>query len=56
MPDDDYPLIFITVRQLEHRHTDSITRHSATLEGGPRIAIKSKIFDLLPENRHCINR
>jgi len=32
MPDDDYPLIFITGRQLEHWHTGSMTRHSTTLD------------------------
>ena len=32
MPDDEYPLIFITGRQLEHWHTGSMTRHSSTLD------------------------
>lgn len=32
MPDEEYPLIFITGRQLEHWHTGSMTRHSATLD------------------------
>jgi formate dehydrogenase major subunit len=32
MPDTEYPLIFITGRQLEHWHTGSMTRHSATLD------------------------
>lgn len=32
LPDDNYPLIFITGRQLEHWHTGSMTRHSATLD------------------------
>ena len=32
MPDNDYPLIFITGRQLEHWHTGSMTRHSTTLD------------------------
>ena len=32
MPDNDYPLIFITGRQLEHWHTGSMTRHSPTLD------------------------
>ena len=32
MPDSEYPLIFITGRQLEHWHTGSMTRHSATLD------------------------
>jgi len=32
MPDDEYPLVFITGRQLEHWHTGSMTRHSPTLD------------------------
>ena len=32
LPDDEYPLIFITGRQLEHWHTGSMTRHSSTLD------------------------
>ncbi len=32
MPDSEYPLIFITGRQLEHWHTGSMTRHSSTLD------------------------
>ncbi|WP_428353553.1 formate dehydrogenase subunit alpha [Methyloprofundus sp.] len=32
MPDEEYPLIFITGRQLEHWHTGSMTRHSPTLD------------------------
>ena len=32
MPDAEYPLIFITGRQLEHWHTGSMTRHSPTLD------------------------
>ncbi len=32
MPDQEYPLIFITGRQLEHWHTGSMTRHSPTLD------------------------
>ncbi|HBA65976.1 MAG TPA: formate dehydrogenase subunit alpha [Methylococcaceae bacterium] len=32
LPDNEYPLIFITGRQLEHWHTGSMTRHSATLD------------------------
>ena len=31
-PDDDYPLIFITGRVLEHWHTGAMTRRSAVLE------------------------
>lgn len=32
MPDTEFPLIFITGRQLEHWHTGSMTRHSTTLD------------------------
>jgi formate dehydrogenase major subunit len=32
LPDQYYPLIFITGRQLEHWHTGSMTRHSVTLD------------------------
>ncbi|NOQ94363.1 MAG: formate dehydrogenase subunit alpha, partial [Methylophaga sp.] len=32
MPDNEYPLVFITGRQLEHWHTGSMTRHSPTLD------------------------
>lgn len=32
MPEAEYPLIFITGRQLEHWHTGSMTRHSPTLD------------------------
>lgn len=42
MPDDDYPYIFITGRQLEHWHTGTMTRHSRVLdaiEPGPCVMI-----------------
>lgn len=32
MPDDEYPLIFITARQLEHWHTGTMTRNASTLD------------------------
>lgn len=32
LPDEDYPFVFITGRQLEHWHTGSMTRHSAVLD------------------------
>ncbi len=32
LPDDDYPLTFITGRQLEHWHTGSMTRHATILD------------------------
>jgi len=31
LPDEHFPFIFITGRQLEHWHTGSMTRHSETL-------------------------
>ncbi len=42
MPTHDFPIIFITGRQLEHWHTGSMTRHSPTLdaiEPDPVVAI-----------------
>ncbi len=42
LPDDDYPVVFITGRQLEHWHTGTMTRHSRVLdaiEPGPSIFI-----------------
>jgi formate dehydrogenase major subunit len=32
VPDDEYPMVLITGRQLEHWHTGSMTRRSATLD------------------------
>jgi formate dehydrogenase major subunit len=32
LPDSDYPLVFITGRQLEHWHTGSMTRHASRLD------------------------
>ena len=32
LPDDDYPLVFTTGRQLEHWHTGSMTRRSRVLD------------------------
>ncbi len=31
LPDDQYPLVFVTVRQLEHWHTGSMTRRASVL-------------------------
>jgi len=46
LPDEEYPLIFITGRQLEHWHTGSMTRHSSTLD-----AIEpDPVVSLHPEN------
>ncbi|HIF50978.1 MAG TPA: formate dehydrogenase subunit alpha [Thiotrichaceae bacterium] len=42
LPDDEYPVVFITGRQLEHWHTGTMTRHSRVLdaiEPGPCIMI-----------------
>ncbi len=51
MPDDAYPLIFITGRQLEHWHTGSMTRHSKTLD-----AIEpDPVVTLHPENLAALN-
>lgn len=44
LPDDEYPVVFITGRQLEHWHTGTMTRHSRVLdaiEPGPCIMINS---------------
>jgi formate dehydrogenase major subunit len=32
LPDEEYPLVFITGRQLEHWHTGSMTRHASRLD------------------------
>ena len=32
LPDEDYPLVFVTGRQLEHWHTGSMTRHATMLD------------------------
>ncbi len=32
LPDDDYPLVFTTGRQLEHWHTGAISRHARVLD------------------------
>ena len=32
MPDDEYPFVFVTARQLEHWHTGSMTRRSSVLD------------------------
>ena len=42
LPDDKYPFVFVTGRQLEHWHTGTMTRHSRVLdaiEPGPCIMI-----------------
>ncbi|NOQ35228.1 MAG: formate dehydrogenase subunit alpha, partial [Methylococcaceae bacterium] len=50
LPSDEYPLIFITGRQLEHWHTGSMTRHSPTLdaiEPDPVVALHPEDLDNL---------
>ncbi|MGR9115775.1 MAG: formate dehydrogenase subunit alpha [Gammaproteobacteria bacterium] len=50
LPDNQYPLIFITGRQLEHWHTGSMTRHSPTLdaiEPDPVVSIHPRDLDKL---------
>ncbi len=32
LPDEEYPLVFVTGRQLEHWHTGSMTRHATMLD------------------------
>lgn len=42
LPDDEYPFVFVTGRQLEHWHTGTMTRHSRVLdaiEPGPCVMI-----------------
>ncbi len=42
MPDNEYPIVFVTGRQLEHWHTGTMTRHSRVLdsiEPGPCVMI-----------------
>ncbi|MEN8260431.1 MAG: formate dehydrogenase subunit alpha [Pseudomonadota bacterium] len=50
LPDEKYPLIFITGRQLEHWHTGSMTRHATMLdaiEPDPVVSIHPKDLDRL---------
>ena len=45
LPDNDYPYIFVTGRQLEHWHTGTMTRHSRVLdaiEPGPCVMINPR--------------
>ena len=39
LPDDDYPFIFMTGRQLEHWHTGTMTRHSRVPEHHRTLAV-----------------
>jgi formate dehydrogenase major subunit len=48
LPDDDYPFVFVTGRQLEHWHTGTMTRHSRVLdaiEPGPCVMINPADLD-----------
>ena len=50
LPDNEYPFVFITGRQLEHWHTGTMTRHSAVLdalEPHPTIFINPKDIERL---------
>lgn len=50
LPDDDFPTVFITGRQLEHWHTGTMTRHSRVLdaiEPSPCIIINPKHLERL---------
>jgi len=50
LPDDEYPVIFVTGRQLEHWHTGTMTRHSRVLdaiEPGPCIMINPETLKKL---------
>ena len=51
LPDDDYPFIFMTGRQLEHWHTGTMTRHSRvlnTIEPWPYILVN-------PDDLHALD-
>lgn len=53
LTDEEYPIIFITGRQLEHWHTGSMTRHASVLnaiEPGPSIFINSSQLSKLGIN------
>lgn len=51
LPDDDYPFIFTTGRQLEHWHTGTMTRHAAVLD-----AIEPEpVFNIHPDDLEAID-
>jgi len=51
LPDDDYPFIFTTGRQLEHWHTGTMTRHAAVLD-----AIEPEpVFNIHPDDLKAID-
>ncbi len=41
LPDDDYPFVFVTGRQLEHWHTGSMTRRASMLDAIEPVAVAS---------------
>ncbi|MEE9159258.1 MAG: formate dehydrogenase subunit alpha [Gammaproteobacteria bacterium] len=51
LPDDDYPFVFTTGRQLEHWHTGTMTRHATVLD-----AIEPEpVFNIHPDDLEAIN-
>ncbi len=51
LPDDDYPFVFTTGRQLEHWHTGTMTRHAAVLD-----AIEPEpVFNIHPDDLKAID-
>ena len=51
LPDDDYPFVFTTGRQLEHWHTGTMTRHAAVLD-----AIEPEpVFNIHPNDLEAID-
>ncbi|MFT5132788.1 MAG: formate dehydrogenase major subunit [Gammaproteobacteria bacterium] len=51
LPDEEYPVVFITGRQLEHWHTGTMTRHSRVLDA---IEPNSSIF-INPKDMQNLN-
>ncbi len=51
LPDDDYPFVFTTGRQLEHWHTGTMTRHATVLD-----AIEPEpVFNIHPDDLKAID-
>lgn len=51
LPDDDYPFVFTTGRQLEHWHTGTMTRHATVLD-----AIEPEpVFNIHPDDLEAID-
>jgi formate dehydrogenase major subunit len=54
MPDDDYPMVLMTGRQLEHWHTGSMTRRAAVLDAlEPEAVIHVNASDLARIGAHA---